>query len=107
MISRLLLWLAFLALTPAGPELEEWIAHYVQEGDFANEPNHSCVPRQDSERGCAVLSHSCSCHGPTAPVREIGRVARQARLPLKRSWALLALVVAQTEPEPATPPPIT
>lgn len=108
MLSRIWLWLFFVTLTPAGPELAEWATHYVQDGDFADasDARHRRGPAEQSEHGCAVLCHSCTCHGPTAPVRDAEHARPLSRQPLKRAWTAFALLVAQSEPEPSTPPPI-
>lgn len=105
MVSRLLLWLFFIGLTPAGPELVEWVTHYAQEGDFADAPDHSRPAEQQTEHGCAVLCHSCSCHGPTSAARRGPDLSNpQAAGTLTR---LAALAFApRPRPEPLTPPPI-
>lgn len=105
---RFLLWFLFVALTPAGPELVEWGAHYAQEGDFADaaDAGHRRAPADQTEHGCTVLSHSCGCHGPTAPVREVDRRA-QDRVSLRTvRWPSLDLSAPLPAPEPVTRPPI-
>ncbi len=105
MLSRLLLWLLFIGLTPAGPELVEWVTHYVQEGDFADAPDHGRPAEQQTEHGCAVLCHSCSCHGPTASQRRSTGIANP-QVSSRLSWPAPAVFVPAVRPAPPTPPPI-
>ena len=105
MLTRLLLWMAFIGLTPAGPELVEWVTHYVQEGDFADAPDHSRSPAQESEHGCAVLCHSCGCHGPSATPRFTkpnSGISLPSHLVI---WPHPGLLDLRDFPQPPTPPP--
>ena len=107
MMSRLFLWFLFISLTPAGPELVEWGTHYAREGDFADAPDagHRRAPADQQEHGCAVLCHSCACHGPTAPVRENGRRVRAAESLRSARWPSYQLSAETPAAQPATPPP--
>ena len=106
MLSRTFLWLLFVGLTPAGPEVVEWTVHYVQEGDFADAPGHNRGPSQETEHGCAVLCHSCSCHGPTAPARRVTDAAARPQTPQRLAWPPLAQETSRARTKPLTPPPI-
>lgn len=105
---RFILWFLFVALTPAGPELIEWAAHYAQAGDFADAPDagHRRAPADQKEHGCAVLSHSCGCHGPTAPVRALDRRAKDPLSPTMVCWPSFDFSAPFPAPEPVTRPPI-
>ena len=107
MMSRLFLWFLFISLTPAGPELVEWGMHYAREGDFADAPDagHRRAPADQQEHGCAALCHSCGCHGPTAPVRDIDDDLQALQAPRAVRWPSLELSAALPAPQPATPPP--
>jgi hypothetical protein len=108
MMSRLLLWFLFISLTPAGPELVEWATHYAQDGDFADAPDagHRRSPADQQDHGCAVLCHSCACHGPTAPGPLVDEID-QPLLPARAvRWASLQLSAVLASPQPVTPPPI-
>lgn len=108
MLSRLLLWLMFISLTPAGPELVEWATHYAREGDFADasDAGHRRAPSDQQEHGCAVLCHSCNCHGPTAPVRELDQSVKALQPPHTVRWPSFALFAELPAPQPVPPPPI-
>lgn len=107
-MSRLILWFLFISLTPAGPELVEWATHYAQEGDFADAPDaeHRRAPADQQEHGCAVLCHSCGCHGPTAPVREVDRRTKALQPPRTVRWPNFELSAELPAPQPGTRPPI-
>ena len=105
MLWRALAWMFFIGLTPAGPELVEWVTHYVQEGDFADAADHPRDPAQDSEHGCAVLCHACACHGPSATPRYTVRNPAVFK-PLSRVvWPQLGWPNLRDIPQPPTPPP--
>lgn len=109
MLSRLLLWMLFISLTPAGPELVAWGVHYEQDGDFADRPDaeHRGAPDDQQEHGCAVLGHSCGCHGPTAPVREMSRSERVLGPPRSVHWPGVDPFQKRAPPQPVPPPPIS
>jgi hypothetical protein len=107
MFSRFMVWFLFIGLTPAGPELVEWLTHYAQEGDFADAPDHSRGPAQESEHGCAVLCHSCGCHGPSATARFTTQKPGISLPPHLLIWPQLELLTPRDIPEPPTPPPNT
>lgn len=108
MLSRLLLWMLFISLTPAGPELVEWAVHYAQDGDFADRSDgeHRRAPADQQDHGCAVLCHSCACHGPTAPGRLIGEINQSLLPPRAVRWASLQLSPVLSSLQPVTRPPI-
>lgn len=108
MLARLFLWMLCLSLSPAGPELVEWGVHYAQDGDFADQPDteHRRAPGSQQEHGCAVLSHSCGCHGSTAPGRIAEKNTPRLQPSRRLSWSRVALFADRPVPAPLTPPPI-
>ena len=105
MLSRCFVWLAFIGLTPAGPELVEWVTHYAQEGDFADAPDHPRAPEEQSEHGCAVLGHACGCHGPSAAPRYVTQGSRASLPPRRVVWPPVGIPGLRDTPQPPTPPP--
>lgn len=107
MFDRLLLSFFLIGMSPLGPELVEWGAHFVRDGDFA----HAAVAGHESnlpdEHGCSTTNHVCPCHaGVTAFPPAVLGIATATYPPTSRPQPLTSVVPPAISIEPGIRPPI-